>query len=63
MHIIVLLAIAGFLLLGVFWLVQWIKKNRVRLSLNRMPSGREMLILSVVWRIVKTILFRVLLRR
>ena len=62
-HIILFLAITGFLLLGLFWLVQWIKKNRFRISLNRMPSGREMVILSLIWRIVKTLLFRVLLRR
>jgi len=62
-HIPLVLVIAGLLILGLVLGIKWLKQNQVRIGINRIPSAREMLFLTMVWRVIRMILFRIILRR
>lgn len=57
------LVITGLLILGLVLGVKWLKQNQVRIGINRIPSLREMLFLTMAWRVIRMILFRIILRR
>ncbi|HEX9758829.1 MAG TPA: hypothetical protein VGB26_13685 [Nitrospiria bacterium] len=59
----ILLVITGLLIVGLFQGIKWLKKNHVRIGINRIPSPREMLFLTMAWKIIRMILFRIILRR
>jgi len=62
-HIPLVLVITGLLILGLVLGIKWLKQNQVRIGINRIPSAREMLFLTMVWRVIRMILFRIILRR
>ncbi len=62
-HLILIVGLTGIILIALMTGFKWLKKNQVKVRLNRLPTGREMLFLSMAWRILRTIFLRVLLRR
>ena len=57
----VLAALAA-LLLALWWGLRWLARNQFRVTIYRLPTGRELLFLSMLLQIFKTLL-RLLLRR
>lgn len=56
------LAVLVVILFALWWGVRWLAKNRVRITIDRPPTGRELLLLSMLFQIFKTLL-RLLLKR
>ncbi len=56
------LAVLVVILFALWWGLRWLVKNRVRVTIYRPPTGRELLLLSMLFQIFKTLL-RLLLRR
>ena len=61
-RVIFVLVVLGVILLGVAGAFRWLAKNKVRITMHRAPTGREMLFISMVLQGLKTLL-RLLLRR
>ncbi|MGH7273117.1 MAG: hypothetical protein ACREIQ_01495 [Nitrospiria bacterium] len=61
-RLIIILVVLGVLLLGVAGAFRWLGKNRVRVTIHRAPTGREILFISMALQALKT-LIRLLLRR
>jgi len=61
-RIIIVLVLAGLILLAVGWAFRWLVNNRVRITMYRAPTGREIIWISMALQLFRTLL-RVLLRR
>ena len=61
-RVIFVLVVLGVILFGVAGAFRWLAKNKVRITLHRTPTGREMFFISMVLQVLKTLL-RLLLRR
>ena len=56
------LLFVGLLLLAISWGIRWLVKNRVRITIHRPPSDKEIVFFTVAMQVVRT-LIRILLRR
>ena len=61
-RVIFVLVVLCVILFGVAGAFRWLVKNKVRITLHRAPTGREMLFVSMALQVLKTLL-RLLLRR
>jgi hypothetical protein len=58
----IILVLLGLILLGAVWAFRWLVQNRVRITLHRAPTGREIIWISTALQILRFLL-RLLLRR
>jgi hypothetical protein len=61
-RVVFILVVVGLILLGVWWALNWLAKNRVRITMHRPPTGREIFWISMALQALRTLL-RLLLRR
>ncbi len=61
-RVVIVLVLLGLILLGVGWAFRWLVQNRVRITMDRAPTGREVLWISLALQALRS-LVRLLLRR
>ncbi len=60
-RVVIVLVLLGLILLGVGWTLRWFVQNRVRITMHRAPTGREVLWISLALQALRSLL-RLLLR-
>ena len=61
-RVVIVLVLLGLILLGVSWAFRWLVQNRVRITMHRAPTGREIIWISMALQVLRS-LRRLLLRR
>jgi hypothetical protein len=52
----IILFFLALILLGIVWIFRWLTQKRVRITMHRAPTGREMLWISVALQMLRSLL-------
>jgi hypothetical protein len=55
-RVVIVLVLLGLILLGAGWAFRWLVQNRVRITMHRAPTGREVLWISLVLQALRSLL-------
>jgi len=61
-RVVIVLVLLGLILLGIGWAFRWLVQNRVRITMDRAPTGREVLWISLALQALRSLvrlLFRI----
>ena len=61
-RLLLFVGVLGLILLAIRWGLRWLVKNRVRITIHRLPTDKEVVFLTVAMQVVRT-LIRLFLRR